>query len=29
MPYAWVTFWVSDWGTRGTKRKRKKKGAAA
>ncbi len=24
MPYAWITFWVSDWGTRGSKRKRKK-----
>ncbi|MEA4999330.1 MAG: glycosyltransferase [Candidatus Limiplasma sp.] len=27
MPYAWITFWVSDWGTRGTKRKKKKTGA--
>ena len=25
MPYAWITFWVSDWGTRGTKSKRKRK----
>ena len=24
MPYAWITFWVSDWGTRGHKRKKKK-----
>ena len=22
MPYAWITFWVSDWGTRGTKKKK-------
>ena len=32
MPYAWITFWVSDWGTRGTKQKKekkKKKGARA
>ena len=21
MPYAWFTFWVSDWGTRGNKKK--------
>lgn len=25
MPYAWVTFWVSEWGTRGNKKKRSKK----
>ena len=25
MPYAWVTFWVSEWGTRGSKKKRSKK----
>lgn len=24
MPWAWVTFWVSDWGTRGNKEKKKK-----
>ena len=22
MPWAWLTFWVSDWGTRGTKKKK-------
>ena len=25
MPYAWLTFWVSDWGTRGSKKKKKRK----
>ena len=25
MPYAWFTFWVSDWGTRGTKKRKTKK----
>ena len=29
MPYAWITFWVSDWGTRGSKRKRGRKQEAA
>jgi len=27
MPYAWLTFWVSDWGTRGTNQKKKGKQA--
>lgn len=27
MPYAWVTFWVSDWGTRGSKKKKGRKKA--
>ena len=25
MPWAWITFWVSDWGTRGNKKKKEKK----
>lgn len=25
MPWAWITFWVSDWGTRGNKKKKDKK----
>jgi hyaluronan synthase len=25
MPYAWITFWVSEWGTRGSKKKRNKR----
>ncbi len=25
MPWAWITFWVSDWGTRGNKKKKGKK----
>lgn len=25
MPWAWVTFWISDWGTRGTRVKKQKK----
>lgn len=25
MPWAWITFWISDWGTRGTKEKKKKR----
>ncbi len=29
MPYAWFTFWVSDWGTRGSKKKKPKPGARA
>ena len=28
MPWAWVTFWVNDWGTRGNKKKKQKKAAA-
>ena len=27
MPWAWLTFWVSDWGTRDTKGKKKQKAA--
>lgn len=31
MPWAWITFWVSDWGTRGTGKKKKqiKRGSSA
>ncbi len=29
MPYAWFTFWVSDWGTRGNKKKKKKQKTAS
>ncbi len=25
MPYAWITFWVSDWGTRSNKKKSRAK----
>ena len=24
MPWAWITFWVSDWGTRSNKKKKEK-----
>lgn len=29
MPWAWITFWVSDWGTRGSKQKKPSKRKAA
>jgi hyaluronan synthase len=28
MPYAWITFWVSEWGTRGSKKKKTRKDSA-
>ena len=29
MPWAWLTFWVSDWGTRSNKKKKEKKNKKA